>query len=229
MKNPFKKEAISYKAQAPITPYQKAQKEWDEQIGSARVQAANWRILAFTASIIAIALLIIVIILLATKTEKIFVAEVTQSGRVVNIAPLKVTYRPSIAQKEYFVGQFIEMIRSLPLDPIVAKQNWLKAYSFLTQRASTKLNNYLRKNNPLESLGTKTVTVKITDVNPLSDSTLQIDWEEHITNVDGQAENPKLYSGVFTLTVKQPTTQQEILSNPLGIYIIDFNISQRTT
>ena len=30
----------------PVTPYQKAAQVWDERIGSARVQARNWRLMA---------------------------------------------------------------------------------------------------------------------------------------------------------------------------------------
>ena len=31
----------------PMTPYQKAAQLWDERIGSSRVQARNWRMMAF--------------------------------------------------------------------------------------------------------------------------------------------------------------------------------------
>lgn len=31
----------------PATPYQRAGQLWDERIGSARVQAKNWRLMAF--------------------------------------------------------------------------------------------------------------------------------------------------------------------------------------
>ncbi|WP_436428210.1 VirB8/TrbF family protein, partial [Enterococcus faecium] len=31
----------------PETPYQRAGQLWDERIGSARVQARNWRLMAF--------------------------------------------------------------------------------------------------------------------------------------------------------------------------------------
>ena len=31
----------------PETPYQRAAQAWDERIGSARVQARNWRLMAF--------------------------------------------------------------------------------------------------------------------------------------------------------------------------------------
>src|ERR1700709_278973 len=32
---------------APETPYQRAGQLWDERIGSARIQARNWRLMAF--------------------------------------------------------------------------------------------------------------------------------------------------------------------------------------
>src|SRR5260370_37932466 len=34
---------------APATPYQRAEQLWDERTGAARVQAANWRLMAFGA------------------------------------------------------------------------------------------------------------------------------------------------------------------------------------
>jgi type IV secretion system protein VirB5 len=228
MKNPFKKEPLSYRPEPSLTPYQLAQAEWDERIGNARTQATNWRLIAILSATISIFLLIILISLLATKTEKIFIAEVTQSGRVVNISPLRVTYNPTVAQKEYFIGQFIDMMRSLPLDPVIAKKNWLTAYSFLSRQAATKFNTYLSKSNPIDLLGKKTVLTKIRDVNPLSESTIQIDWEETATDLNGQPETKNNYSGVFTIAIKQPSTQDEILRNPLGIHIVDFNISART-
>ncbi|TKH92512.1 conjugal transfer protein TrbF, partial [Campylobacter jejuni] len=46
--NPFKRPAAHYgKTPPPVTPYQKAAQVWDERIGSARVQARNWRYMAF--------------------------------------------------------------------------------------------------------------------------------------------------------------------------------------
>jgi type IV secretion system protein VirB5 len=52
-------------------------------------------------------------------------------------------------------------------------------------------------------------------------------WAETIINVNGQEEGRKNYSGVFTIALKQPKTREEILRNPLGIYIVDFNISSQ--
>src|SRR5260370_29061463 len=44
----FKRSSVRYgRTPAPETPYQKAGQVWDERIGSARVQASNWRLMAF--------------------------------------------------------------------------------------------------------------------------------------------------------------------------------------
>lgn len=227
MKNPFQREAVSYKSEQPQTPYQRAQQEWDDRIGSSRAQAQNWRLIAILSLLIAIFMLLAMILVLTVKKDHLFIAEVTKTGRVVNVAPLTVAYNPTLAQKEYFITQFIELTRNIPLDPVVAKQNWLSSYKFLTQRGAEILNNYWRENNPVDMLGKKTVTVKITDINPVSDATFQVDWNETIVNNDGKEEGQKNYSGLFTIILHVPDTQEEILSNPLGIYIVDFHISPR--
>ncbi|MEW5323941.1 VirB8/TrbF family protein, partial [Geobacillus thermoleovorans] len=46
--NMFKRSAVHYgRTPQPVTPYQKAAQVWDDRIGSARVQARNWRLMAF--------------------------------------------------------------------------------------------------------------------------------------------------------------------------------------
>ena len=44
----FKRPSTHYgKSPEPETPYQRAAQVWDDRIGSARVQAKNWRLMAF--------------------------------------------------------------------------------------------------------------------------------------------------------------------------------------
>ncbi|MBN8933937.1 MAG: conjugal transfer protein TrbF, partial [Rhizobium pusense] len=46
--NIFKRPSVRYaRTPEPGTPYQRAGQAWDERIGSARVQARNWRLMAF--------------------------------------------------------------------------------------------------------------------------------------------------------------------------------------
>jgi type IV secretory pathway TrbF-like protein len=44
----FKRPSVRYATSPePVTPYQKAAQAWDDCMGSARVQARNWRLMAF--------------------------------------------------------------------------------------------------------------------------------------------------------------------------------------
>ena len=44
----FKRPSVHYgRTPEAVTPYQKAAQVWDDRIGSARVQARNWRLMAF--------------------------------------------------------------------------------------------------------------------------------------------------------------------------------------
>ncbi|MHB0675558.1 VirB8/TrbF family protein, partial [Roseomonas mucosa] len=46
----FKRPSVRYAdTPEPETPYQRAGQVWDERLGSARVQARNWRLAAFGA------------------------------------------------------------------------------------------------------------------------------------------------------------------------------------
>ena len=46
--NVFRRPSVRYGATPePETPYQRAAQVWDDRIGSARVQAMNWRLMAF--------------------------------------------------------------------------------------------------------------------------------------------------------------------------------------
>ncbi len=229
MKNPFKKEGISFKSTSPLTPYQRAQREWDLRIGTARIQAKNWRLVAIFSLLIALSLICALVLVLVSKKDHLYIAEVSQEGKVVNVAPLLVKYQPTEAQKNFFLAHFIELVRSVPMDPVLAKKNWTMAYNFLNGRSAAKLNEYFRQNSPVNILGKKTVATQILDLNPISPTTTHVDWLETTTNSEGQEESSKNYSGVFSIAIKQPTKQKEILNNPLGFYIVDFNISPKAS
>lgn len=225
MNKPFSEETKDYRGIASETPYQKAQQVWDNRIGSSSSQANNWRLMAIINGVLALLLLIILVVVLRTDRDRLFVAQVTSSGRVQNVELLKEAYKPSVAQKQYFLAHFVKLIRSVPLDPVVAKKDWSAAYAFLGRVAAKQLNERWQQDSPIKLLGKKTVTVTVTNVNPISEDTFDISWREKTLNIDGQRPISKNYSGVFTLTTAQPETEAQILQNPLGIFIARFHFS----
>ncbi len=219
MSSAFDETTPIYQTLSVETPYLKAGQVWDARLGGAHAQMRQWRRIAFLLLGLCALLGIALIIAIHLAKTTVYVAEVKSSGQVVNIAPLTLPYNPEQAQVEYFLGQFIQLIRELPLDPVVAKQNWLKAYAFLSPRGSAILTNLMRSDNPLNLLGKQTVTTTITSVNPLSATTYDVNWTEVTLGANGQPLSQKNYSGVFSVSIVTPKTVAQILANPLGIYI----------
>jgi type IV secretory pathway TrbF-like protein len=56
------------------------------------------------------------------------------------------------------------LVRSLSIDPIVVRQNWLDAYDYTTDKGAAVLNDYARTNDPFARIGKESVTVQITSV-----------------------------------------------------------------
>ena len=75
------------------------------------------------------------------------------SGQVRAVGEAATPYRPSDAQIAYHLGRFIGLVRSLSIDPIVVRQNWLDAYDYTTDKGAVVLNEYARVNDPFARIG----------------------------------------------------------------------------
>src|SRR5260370_39643327 len=93
---------------APATPYQRAEQLWDERIGSARVQAANWRLMAFGALALGAAAMGGDIRARSRSAVTPYVVEVDRTGAANAMAPTGAEYQPRDAQIGYFLGAFCQ-------------------------------------------------------------------------------------------------------------------------
>jgi len=227
MKNTFNDDTPNYDSGAPQTPYLRAKQVWDARMANFALGALHWRYIALISFALTLVLLILLLISLSWHKPNLYIAEVSEAGQVMNVKMLAQDYQPTEAQEEYFIVQFIKLVQGVSLDPVAAKNNWLMAYNFLTKRGAEVLNAYFQKNNPLAALQKKTVTVNVTDINPLSKNSYEVDWTEESVGLNGQVMGERQMSGVFTITVDPPRTKEQMLQNPLGIYIVDFHMSPR--
>ena len=84
----FKRPSVSYgRTPAPETPYQKAAQVWDERIGSARVQAKNWRLMAFGCLLLSGGLASALVWQSIRGTVTPWVVEVDRLGQAQAVAP----------------------------------------------------------------------------------------------------------------------------------------------
>ena len=47
----------------------------------------------------------------------------------------------------------------MPADPVVVRQNWLRAYDFTTDKGALFLNDYARANDPFTQVGKVKISV----------------------------------------------------------------------
>ena len=219
----FKRSTTAYgDTPAPETPYHRAAQVWDDRIGSARVQARNWRLMAFGCLALAIGLSGGVIWQAGRSTITPYVIEVDTLGDVRAVGPAVQAYDPTDAQIAYHLARFVENVRSLSADPIVVRQNWLRAYDYAASRAASTLNDYARQNDPFSQVGSKTVTVEVTSIVRASDDSFEVRWREE-TFENGALAGTARYTGVLSVVLQQPRTEEALRKNPLGIYVHALN------
>lgn len=105
------------------TPYQRAKQVWDERIGSARVQAMNWRAMAFACLALAAFLALSLVWQSAQGRITPYIVEVDKFGAVQGIAPATTAYNPTDAEIAAALSRFIGDVRALSIDPIVVRKN----------------------------------------------------------------------------------------------------------
>ena len=166
----FKRPQVRYAdTPQPATPYQAAAQVWDDRIGSARVQAKNWRLMAFGCLVLALLMAGGLVWRSAQSIVTPYVIEVDQAGQVRAVGEAATPYRPGDAQIAHHLARFVTLVRSLSIDPIVVRQNWLDAYDYTTDKGAAVLNDYARTNDPFARIGKESVTVQITSVVRASD------------------------------------------------------------
>ena len=117
--NPFKGSPRLGATPVPETPYQRAGQAWDERIGAARVQAANWRLMALGLLGVCAGLSVGLVWLSARGTVIPWVVEVDRLGRAQVSAPAVQGYRPTDPMIAWTLARFIEDVRGLPSDAVV--------------------------------------------------------------------------------------------------------------
>ena len=222
----FKRPGTHYgKTPEPETPYQRAAQVWDERIGSARVQARNWRLMAFGCLILTAAFAAALVWQSARGTVVPWVVQVDDLGQAQAVAPAQADYRPTDPQVAWHLARFIEQVRSIPADAIVVRQNWLRAYEFTTDRGAAALNDYARANDPFTKVGRQQIAVEVSSVIRASPDSFRVAWtERHYEN--GQLSATQRWTAILTIVIQTPRDAERLRANPLGIYVNAINWSR---
>jgi type IV secretory pathway TrbF-like protein len=222
----FKRSSVRYgRTPEPETPYQKAAQVWDERIGSARAQAYNWRLIAFGNLLLAGGLAAALVWQGARGSIVPFVVEIDKLGEAQAVAPAVADYKPTDPQIAWHLARFIEYVRSIPADPIIVRQNWLKAYDFVTDKGALALNDYARANDPFVKIGQVQVAVDVSSVIRASDDSFRIAWTERRYENASLAATER-WTAIFSIVLQPPRDPERLRKNPLGLFIHAVNWSK---
>jgi len=202
----------------PETAYQRAGQLWDERIGSARVQAHSWRLMAFGGLGLAGALSAALVWHSMQSRVVPYVVAVDNLGQAQAVAPAEADYEPTDPQIAWFLSRFIQDVRSVSLDPVLMRQNWLQAYDFVTERGNVQLSEYARAARPFEKVGEKSVSVQVTSVVRASPRSFQVKWIESAFT-RGSLAGTTRWTAILTIRLRPPRTAELLRRNPLGLYV----------
>ncbi len=209
----------------PVTPYQRAAQAWDERIGSARIQARNWRLMAFGSLFLSAGLGVGLVWQSARGTITPWVVQVDRLGQAQVVAPATAGYMPADPQIAWYLAQFVHDVRALSSDPVVVRQNWLRAYDFTTTSGAQALNDYARLNDPFSRIGHEQVEVDIASVIRASPGSFRVAWTERHYR-DGAFTGTERWTAIVSVVLRPPRDADHLRKNPLGIYVSAINWSK---
>jgi len=222
----FTRSSVRYgRTPEPETPYQKAAQVWDERIGSARVQARNWRLMAFGGLLLSTGLAGGLLWQSAHGTVVPWVVQVDKLGEAQAVAPAQADYQPTDAQIAWYLARFIEDVRSLPNDPVIVRGNWLRAYDFTTTAGAVALNDYARADDPFAKVGKRQIAVDVSSVIRASPTSFRVAWTERHYQ-DGALAETSRWTAILSVIVRTPRDADRLRKNPLGVAVTAINWSK---
>lgn len=154
-----------------------------------------------------------------------YVVQVDQHGYAIPIQPADIS---GIDQRVVSsqIGQFLMNMRTRVRDRSAQKYFAETAYRSIasSSEALRVLNNYFRNNTPFDAKFP--VTVEIRSVIPITSETYQAEWVEKM-GTEEQKIVERFYQGIFEIQISPPTDVQNLINNPLGVYITDFRVQEK--
>ncbi|ADG10951.1 conjugal transfer protein TrbF [Caulobacter segnis] len=209
----------------PETPHQRAGQAWDERLGSARVQAFHWRLMALGLLALSGGLSAGLVTLSLRGGITPWVVEVDRLGEPGVAAPAVQGARATDPMIAWTLARFITDVRTIGSDPVLMRQAWLRAYDFTTAEGAAALSDHARRADPFSQVGRAQTTVAVTSVVRASPASFRLAWTEQRFEA-GRLVATERWTAILTVTIKPPRTAEGLRANPLGVFVTAIAWSQ---
>lgn len=223
-----KKQVTKSEIDTSYNPYLDAKREWLERYGDYIAQKRNWQILAMLSVLVS---LICVIFLgyMGTQNKLVpYIVEVDKLGNTSRVGIVSNTDLKNTNVIKYSINTFITSWRSIWGNIDIQKKFIFDTYNYIepNSKAFTFVNNEFQTNNPFDKIGKENVKVKIKSIVALNVETWQVEWEENLVSSNGEIIDTTNYKALLQIKQIVPSTEEQIIKNPLGIFISDINYSK---
>jgi len=214
-----------------LDPLIKGREEYLDFYGRISNDRDWWKKATFV-SLISTLIMTVGMVYISTSTEFIpfMLIKDAQTGYVQAMGPVtEVKYDPGEAEITYFIGDLIQKVRSIPLDPVVYNANWTAAKAFLSPSAMQKMNAMAEEEGQRLLLGKITIQPTIVSIQPLANAknTYQVRWTEEAFSFNGSSKKTTtIFNGTFTISIKSPKTKAAYYTNPIGLIVEDFSLTK---
>jgi type IV secretion system protein TrbF len=218
------------------SPYLSARFQHDSQVTAANENARFWRRMAGF-QMFGMLMCVAGVVWFSGQSHFIpYVVKVNDLGQLeaVDVADKALPADPRVIRSS--IATFVTSVRMVTVDGTVQRAAVQKVFDFVQpgSPAMTKLNEFYRTDalNPGKRAVTETVEVEIVSVLPISEKTWRIEWSETVRTRQGALKSPPFHMtatvSIFLKTPTVSTTEKELRSNPLGIFVDDFSVARQS-
>lgn len=127
----------------------------------------------------------------------------------------------------FYLKRFITNLFTISSDPVLLKDRLADVYNFTGPAAQTQVTEFIVQNQPLEkSAAGVRMDIRFSLFERLSEKTWRCEWLEE-TREKGMIKTQLVKSGTFTYTQEYPQTELQAETNPSGIFITEYFVTER--
>lgn len=213
----------------PDSVYLAGRMEWDDRHHNLIQALHTWRRVAVGA--MATAAIGVSGLAYVSSQHKIvpFLVEFDQYSEPVRIIRAETPNEPSTNQIRAALRTWLIGVRSVYADAFAQKETLEQSY-MMTSPASAAygaLHEYHSSNNPYVISDKFTIEVSVNSVTRISGNTWRVEWTEIKKGRSGSVESKEQWQAAVTAKISAPSTEEQIMKNPVGVFVYDFNWSKR--
>ena len=210
-------------------PYLKGRYEFEQVFGDLARRRRTWQIVAVLALMLNLVLTVGFAGLVRMQKVVPYVVELDRLGETRSVEKLALDEIPERAMIAA-LRRFIHNARTITVDARLLNARLNEARTYAMGAALDAFVTMVREEGErfkqMLKRGDARYVEEISSILPVPDSphSYRVTWRERTNSKEG--ETISAYEGYFTLRVVPPDTEEEVLSNPFGIYVADYTWSR---